>query len=88
MTGSQGGNANDPRDGAPGPGTSYLVVAIIARPWKWVAQREGPVYEERSLRRLELLVHSLKTSVIGLTPKAYAVVLQSATGLLGVQPLV
>ena len=48
----------------------------------------GPGLRGAAMRRLELLVHSLKTPAIDLTPKAYAVVLQSATGLLGVQPLV
>ena len=44
--GSQGGNANDPRDGAPGPGTSYLVVAMEVRPRKWVVQRGGHIFQE------------------------------------------
>ena len=48
----------------------------------------GPGLRGAALCRLERLVHSVKTSVIDLTPKAYAVVLQSATGLQGVQPLV
>jgi hypothetical protein len=37
----------DPRDGAPGPRTSSLVVAIAVRPRKCIAQRGGLIGEER-----------------------------------------